>query len=938
MPTRTENTKQTTDAARKRQTIQPVGQDLVLLQEQIPSLTQSVQRAIWDPGHASPADILALQHAAGNHAVSHLIQTKLTVGPAGDRYEQEADRVAEQVLTMPLPSPARRGAGGEVQRQEEEELQAKPVAATITPLVQRQEEEDLQAKPLVQRQDEEELQAKRWVQRQDEEELQAKRWVQRQDEEELQAKPLVQRQDEEELQAKPIVRRQADGGFEAGPELEGRLAARKGSGNPLSQETRAFMEPRLGADFSGVRVHSGSEAGQMSKELKAQAFTHGQDIYLGAGRYDPDTDAGKRLLAHELTHVVQQTGTEQARIQRWPWGKKKKKEEGFAIVRTEGPSGQVGKPMEPKVDVSYSTPSHDPVVFFGNAEWTDHFLKWAVDKGYAKDISRPVIEVFVEANRRRIDADTLTRQEALDFADDVLGPRASDPQVQQIIASRSGEGGGLESLRSKLATDQAFEEKPYGGRKILGGKATKLYYKVLDLFNGYRTWLGTPEGQADATRPLTAAPPTAAPLPHATRLAIGGHRPEQPSGPAPRKLPPPPVPSREGRPQLPERRPLPAPPGSWTRGTKMSTGPVDPRLNTRQMAILRNVQARAERESAKNVEKAKAKLRQCDILEDDLDQTLARLIDYIRKAPTTITFTPSHSEFALYERLGGRTPIWAKPISGLAGEEREAHMRHLKRRQEVEEKYFGTQDYPLESGRKLDRPGYAAANVGEAVSGAAEQYGSSYLVLKEQVKERSTYSHKDTFAASEAIENIGTLAHLEGVVADMNVEKIKTLLSFISGEKDPRGLGENEYIEVHIHGPVEWRRDVAKVVIDRATVPEGSLLEKHLLRFAKSYDLQVEYYNFANWKKIALDRGIKAANVAEAPKSLQEREVKIGGPELRQPGTMIKIAVDQTAKTVAIEKPTKEEPGSPVKAAPAGTVRTLAQRLEKDIKFGPQTS
>jgi hypothetical protein len=52
---------------------------------------------------------------------------------------------------------------------------------------------------------------------------------------------------------------------------------------------------------------------------------------------------------------------------------------------------------------------------------------------------------------------------------------------------------------------------------------------------------------------------------------------------------------------------------------------------------------------------------------------------------------------------------------------------------------------------------------------------------------------------------------------------------------------------------------------------------------------------------------------------------------------MIKIGVDQTAKTVAVEKPTKEEPGSPVKAAPPGTVRTLAERLEKDIRFGPHT-
>jgi hypothetical protein len=380
MPAKTENVSQADNAVRKRQAAQPAAQDLVLQQEQIPPLTMGMQGAILDPGRARPANILALQRIAGNRAVSRLIQAKLTVGPVGDRYEQEADRVAEQVLTMPLPSPSRRGTGGEVQRQDEdEEIQAKPLAATISPLLQRQEEEedlqmkpvvaqqvvqrqeeeedlqasplvqrqeeeedlqasplvqrqeeeeDLQAKPLVQRQEEEEdLQASPLVQRQEEEEdlqtsplvqrqeeeeedLQAKPLVQRQDEEEdLQASPLVQRQEEEEdLQASALVQRQAGGGFEAGPELEGRLAARKGSGSPLSEETRAFMEPRFGTDFSGVRVHSGGEAGQMSKELKAQAFTHGQDIYLGAGQYDPGTTAGKRLLAHELTHVVQQTG------------------------------------------------------------------------------------------------------------------------------------------------------------------------------------------------------------------------------------------------------------------------------------------------------------------------------------------------------------------------------------------------------------------------------------------------------------------------------------------------------------------------------------------------------------------------------------------------------------------------------------------------------
>jgi hypothetical protein len=75
------------------------------------------------------------------------------------------------------------------------------------------------------------------------------------------------------------------------------------------------MEPRFGADFSGIRVHAGSEAAQLNQVLGARAFTHGQDIYLGAGAEAPGSEAGNRLLAHELTHVVQQKAVE---VQRHP--------------------------------------------------------------------------------------------------------------------------------------------------------------------------------------------------------------------------------------------------------------------------------------------------------------------------------------------------------------------------------------------------------------------------------------------------------------------------------------------------------------------------------------------------------------------------------------------------------------------------------------------
>jgi hypothetical protein len=70
---------------------------------------------------------------------------------------------------------------------------------------------------------------------------------------------------------------------------------------------RTYFEPRFGVDFGQVRVHSDAEAARMNRELNAQAFTHRQDVFFGAGRYSPESSEGKRLLAHELTHVVQQS-------------------------------------------------------------------------------------------------------------------------------------------------------------------------------------------------------------------------------------------------------------------------------------------------------------------------------------------------------------------------------------------------------------------------------------------------------------------------------------------------------------------------------------------------------------------------------------------------------------------------------------------------------
>src|SRR5262249_35622196 len=79
-------------------------------------------------------------------------------------------------------------------------------------------------------------------------------------------------------------------------------------GQPLDPATRGFMEPRFGRDFSGVRVHTDSAAAQSARDVNAHAYTVGHNIVFGGGQFSPETDEGRRLLAHELTHVLQQAG------------------------------------------------------------------------------------------------------------------------------------------------------------------------------------------------------------------------------------------------------------------------------------------------------------------------------------------------------------------------------------------------------------------------------------------------------------------------------------------------------------------------------------------------------------------------------------------------------------------------------------------------------
>jgi len=267
----------------------------------------------------SPGNFQFLQRTIGNQAVGRIIQAKLKIGQPGDKYEQEADRVADTVISMPAP---------QVHRQpedEEEEIKTKPIADQITPIIQRQaeEEEDIQAKtfsdqfnPLILRQEEEEetAQTEPLLQQQVEnEELLAKsispdiptiqRRVEPEEEDPAQTKSLIQRQgaEEEEAQTKNAeVPRSA-----VSQDVTSNINAMQGGGNLLSPQTREFFESRFGADFSSVRIHTDSSAAETSNSINARAFTVGKNITFGAGQYSPETHVGKNLLAHELTHVIQ---------------------------------------------------------------------------------------------------------------------------------------------------------------------------------------------------------------------------------------------------------------------------------------------------------------------------------------------------------------------------------------------------------------------------------------------------------------------------------------------------------------------------------------------------------------------------------------------------------------------------------------------------------
>jgi hypothetical protein len=104
------------------------------------------------------------------------------------------------------------------------------------------------------------------------------------------------------------IQQSGEGGGTASPKLENQINGSKGNGQSLSNDVQKEMGNKIGSDFSNVNVHTDNNAIQMNKELGAKAFTHGNDIYFNQGNFSPNSQDGKHLLAHELTHTVQQGG------------------------------------------------------------------------------------------------------------------------------------------------------------------------------------------------------------------------------------------------------------------------------------------------------------------------------------------------------------------------------------------------------------------------------------------------------------------------------------------------------------------------------------------------------------------------------------------------------------------------------------------------------
>ncbi|WP_300665659.1 DUF4157 domain-containing protein, partial [Fluviicola sp.] len=255
------------------------------------------------------------------------VQAKLFVNQPGDQHEAEADNAAESVING--SSPAGKSTSGDPAP-----VQLKPIAQTVTPYIQRKENPDQMGQldidgtedkmgaidykgPAIQRKEEDSVQLK-------EEDEPVQKMEEDGAEPEASEESEVDEPDTDEPETPDeggdggVQMKEEDGDssvqakqFDQAPPapsntIASQLQSTKGQGSPLPSDVKTEMETGFGADFSNVKVHTGTQASEMNQSLRAKAFTNKGDIYFNQGKFDPASRDGKFLLAHELTHTIQQ--------------------------------------------------------------------------------------------------------------------------------------------------------------------------------------------------------------------------------------------------------------------------------------------------------------------------------------------------------------------------------------------------------------------------------------------------------------------------------------------------------------------------------------------------------------------------------------------------------------------------------------------------------
>ncbi len=291
------------------------------------------------------------------------VQAKLSVNQPGDQHEAEADSAADRVVSG--SSPAGTSASGDPAS-----VQLKPIAQTVTPYIQRKEGpdqmgqldiegtedqmSDVKHEGAIQRKEEDEP-VQRMEEGGSEPEPSEEAEVEEPDTEEAEETEAPEEGGDEGVQMKededaPVQTKRFD---QAPPapsnNIGSQLKNSKGQGSPLPSDVKTEMETGFGADFSNVKVHTGTQAAEMNQSLRAKAFTNKGDIYFNQGNFDPASKDGKFLLAHELTHTIQQgAATPKADLKQDPAQQAetapKDKKEAQALTETEASTLKVVAP------------------------------------------------------------------------------------------------------------------------------------------------------------------------------------------------------------------------------------------------------------------------------------------------------------------------------------------------------------------------------------------------------------------------------------------------------------------------------------------------------------------------------------------------------------------------------------------------------------------